>query len=323
MTSDPLTVIWFKRDLRIADHRALAAAARDGRPLLPLYVAEPALWAQPTMSARQWAFVAESLAELRAALAALGQPLVMRVGDVVETLEAFRRTHGIAALHSHEETGDLWTFARDRRVADWAQGAGVRWTEHRQTGVIRRLKTRDGWAKEWDRFMAEPEASPPAALPPLDGIDPGPIPDAADLGLSPDPCPERQIGGSEAGHAALRSFLEERGETYRKDMSSPLAAERACSRLSPYLAWGAVSSREAAQALWARQVEVKAAAKPGLWKGALSSFSGRLHWRDHFMQKLEDEPEMETRCLHPAYEGLRPATPEAARLRAWAEGETG
>ena len=41
----PLNIVWFKRDLRIADHRPLAAAARAGA-VLPLYIAEPELWAQ-------------------------------------------------------------------------------------------------------------------------------------------------------------------------------------------------------------------------------------------------------------------------------------
>jgi deoxyribodipyrimidine photo-lyase len=55
----------------------------------------------------------------------------------------------------------------------------------------------------------------------------------------------------------------------------------------------------------------------------LRSFQARLAWRDHFMQKLEDEPEIEVRCLHPDYEGLRPRETDAARLAAWEAGETG
>ena len=81
-----LQIVWFKRDLRVDDHRALAEAAASG-PVLPLFVVEPELWRQPDMSARQWAFVCECLRELQAALAALGQPLVIRVGRVTEVLE--------------------------------------------------------------------------------------------------------------------------------------------------------------------------------------------------------------------------------------------
>ncbi|HMO07269.1 MAG TPA: FAD-binding domain-containing protein, partial [Paracoccaceae bacterium] len=121
------------------------------------------------------------------------------------------------------------------------------------------------------------------------------------------------------GLALMDSFLASRGQTYRPAMSSPVTGERACSRLSPHLALGTLSGREAAQAAAARAAE-----RPGGgWGGAMASFRSRLAWRDHFMQKLEDEPAIETRCLHPATEGLRPRTPDAARLAAWEAGETG
>lgn len=51
-------VLWLKRDLRTADHAALAQAMAMG-PVLPLYVWEPDLWAQDDASHRQWAFVRE------------------------------------------------------------------------------------------------------------------------------------------------------------------------------------------------------------------------------------------------------------------------
>ncbi|WP_306154239.1 FAD-binding domain-containing protein [Roseovarius sp. MMSF_3281] len=104
-------------------------------------------------------------------------------------------------------------------------------------------------------------------------------------------------------------------------MSSPLEGARACSRLSPHLAFGSLSIREAAQAGAARATEVKG--RRDGWPGSMRSFQSRLAWRDHFMQKLEDQPDLEYRCLHPAYETLRPRELDAARLMAWQNGETG
>ena len=129
-------LVWFKRDLRVADHPALALAAGLG-PVLPLYIVEPDYWRQPDAAARHWAFIAESLAELRAALGALGAPLVVRVGEAVPVLERLCRANGITRIVSHEETGNLWTFARDRAVADWARREGVEWCELPQQGVTR------------------------------------------------------------------------------------------------------------------------------------------------------------------------------------------
>jgi deoxyribodipyrimidine photo-lyase len=62
-------LVWFKRDLRVCDHPALILAASCGQ-VLPVHVVEPELWSEPDASARQWEFVAESLADLRESLAA-------------------------------------------------------------------------------------------------------------------------------------------------------------------------------------------------------------------------------------------------------------
>ncbi len=315
--ADPV-IYWFKRDLRLKDSPALTRAAEMG-PVIPLYIIEPDLWRQTDASGRQFSFLCESLAVLDAALRQTGGALVVRLGDAVDVLDSLRQRHGARHLISHEETGNAWTYARDRAVGDWARGQGVEWHELAQSGVVRRLKGRDGWAARRERFIRQRQLP----VPPLRfvaGVDSDPLPDAATLGLAEDPCPDRQNGGRGVGLALLDSFLHTRGRDYRSAMSSPLTGEDACSRLSPHLAFGTLSGREVAQAGMARAREVKG--QRG-WPGSVRSFQSRLAWRDHFMQKLEDEPEIEWRCLHPAYEGLRPSEPDAARLHAWATGQTG
>lgn len=314
-------IVWLKRDLRVADHAPLAAAG--GRVVIPLYVVEPELWHQPDLSARQYAFLAECLAELRQDLGRLGLPLVVRTGDAVAVLEDIRARTGAAALLSHQETGNLWTFARDRRVAGWARARGVAWTEFRQTGVERPPRDRDGWARRWERFMRRPLAGPGEGLVPPGGLDPGAIPTPAQLGLAADPCPGRQPGGRRAALETLRSFLDERGEPYQRAMSTPLEGASHCSRLSPHLAFGTLSIREVVQAGEARLAAVRALPPPerGRWPNSLASFLGRLRWHCHFIQKLESEPRIELENFHPAYDALRRS--DEARLAAWVAGRTG
>jgi len=55
----------------------------------------------------------------------------------------------------------------------------------------------------------------------------------------------------------------------------------------------------------------------------LSAFGSRLAWRCHFVQKIEDQPEIETNCMHPAFEGLREQAHNPAYFQAWATGQTG
>ena len=292
-------LIWFKRDLRAHDHAALTSAARLGA-VLPVYIVEPEYWRLPDTSARQWSFTAECLEDLRGDLAGLGAPLVVRVGDAVDCLRSLIKAHKITRIVSHEETGNLWTFGRDRRVAAMLRAQGVEWVELPQSGVVRRLKGREDWAGLRDGFV-QAGALEAVALQGIAGVEPGPIPSARHLRLAEDRCPHRQIGGRAIGLATLDSFLTVRGAGYRAAMASPVAGERACSRLSPYLALGALSGREVSVRTAARQGE-KAG---GGWGGSLSAFQSRLAWRDHFMQKLEDEPALEARCQHGAYEGVR------------------
>lgn len=315
--SGPLQLVWFKRDLRIHDHRPLLLASQQG-PVLPLWVVEPELWQQPDASERQWAFAAECAAELRVELAALGQPLIVRVGDAVDVFERARRLFGVQTLWSHEETGNGWTYARDRRIAAWARHHGIRWRECAQFGVVRKLAHRDGWARRWDEQMKEPLTPPPTALPRLPDVAAGPIPSAASLGLAKDPCPDRQRGGRRIGLQLLDSFIRERGTAYPRELSSPLTAFHSCSRLSPHLAWGTLSMREVVQ---------RSLLRPR--SHAAKAFEQRLHWHCHFIQKLEDQPDLETTELHPLAANLRSGAedwfrvPQDERLQAWAQGCTG
>ncbi len=315
-------LVWFKRDLRIHDHAALALAAdmaRDmGGAVLPLYIAEPDLWAGREASARQWAAVADALADLRDDLGALGAPLIIRVGGAVEVLARLTKRAGITHILSHMETGCEAGFARDRAVADWARGAGVSWREVQGSGVRRGVRGRAGWAAARDAFVAADLIPAPSALCGVEGIEAGPIPSSSALRLAPDPCPHRQNAGRAAGMAAMDSFFDARGAGYAGGISSPLLAERACARISPHLALGSLSIREVSHALAARRAE----GLTGPWARSLTAFESRLAWRDHFIQKLEDQPNLDRAAMQPASDALGRMR-DAGRLAAWSAGQTG
>jgi len=298
-------VVWFKRDFRVRDHAPLAEAARRGT-VLPLFIYEPELWAGPDSAPRHWAFARQCLEELDGSLRRLGAPLAVRAGDAVEVL----RSLPVHAVYAHEETGNGWTYARDRRVRQWAREAGVPFLEFPNNGVFRRLRTRDGWSRLWQERMRQPLIEAPARLP-AHGVDPGGLPAAAKT-------IDVQRGGERAAHELLESFLERRGERYHREMSSPLTAAESCSRLSPHLAWGTISARQVFHAVQRRRESAT-----GSWRQALAAFNARLHWRDHFIQKLEDEPRIEFENFVRAYDGLREAEFDAEKFERWKEGATG
>jgi len=154
----------------------------------------------------------------------------------------------------------------------------------------------------------------------------GQLPQAEAIGLSPTRKSNLQIGGESKGIELLDSFLETRGVSYRKGMSSPVTSREECSRLSPYLAWGCISMKTVYQRLLARQHEIRVAPKgtfDSRWSGSLQSFASRLAWHCHFMQKLEDEPELEFRNISRVYDGLRENEFNEERFEAWKAGQTG
>lgn len=314
------SVVWFKRDLRLADHAALAAAARRG-PVLCLYIVEPSLWAEPDAARQHYEFIRESLREVYRDLRRLGGRLHVVTGEVLDVLARLHATRPFSALYAHEETGNRLTYARDLAVGRWCKARGVGWHEFAQFGVVRRLADRDHCQAAWEDFVARPRATLPDSL----SFVPLPWPDAAPpaakaLGLDPWQPPQRQIGGRPAGLAVLADFLEQRSGQYRGGISSPLSAPTACSRLSPYLAFGCLSLREVVQATRQRQAELP----PGDRRRAgLAAFISRLYWHCHFIQKLESEPRLEYTNLHRGYDGLRENDWRPEHFSALVSGRTG
>ena len=110
----------------------------------------------------------------------------------------------------------------------------------------------------------------------------------------------------------MKSFLEEgRIHTYQKHISKPEFSRKSCSRLSPYLAWGAMTIRQVYQAL--------EATSQGRNHHA---FGSRLRWHCHFIQKFESEHALEWRNVNRAYDAL-PVHDNPEWLMRWKAGTTG
>jgi deoxyribodipyrimidine photo-lyase len=322
MSAPTVQLVWFKRDLRVDDHAPLVEAAARG-PVLPVYVIEPDYWQLDDTSRRQQAFVEDCLGDLDQALSGMGVRLWVGVGSVIEVFDRFHRRFGLAAVHAHEETGNDWTFRRDRAVRGWCRERGIELIEYSQFGVERGLRDRDGWARQWEGFMARPALERPTGLAAIAALTSA---DRADFSSAPCKdkrrCPGRQHGGLRAGEQVLHSFLDDRGAAYRGGISSPISAETAGSRLSPHLAYGSLSLRRVVQRSRDRRAEARAAGDARLAR-SLNQFDQRLHWHCHFIQKLEQRPDIEFVNVHRGFDGMREDDFDGAKFQAWAEGRTG
>ena len=315
-------LVWFKRDLRIDDHAPLARAATRG-PILPLYVIEPDYWQLDDASQRQQDFLADCLTDLDRALSSLGARLWIEAGAVIEVLDRLHRRCEFSAIHAHEETGNDWTFQRDRAVRAWCRDRAIELIEYPQFGVKRGLRQRDGWARQWEGFMAEPALTAPATIQAVADRD---ATVQSDFSTAPcrdqRACPGRQAGGLGAGEDVLCSFLNQRGVAYRGGISSPLSAETAGSRLSPHIAYGSLSLRRIVERTRHRRADARDRGE-SRFAASLNQFDQRLHWHCHFIQKLEQRPDIEFANVHPGFDGMREDDFDEVRFQAWAEGRTG
>jgi len=293
-------LVWFKRDLRWQDHAALAQASKKG-PVRCIYIVEPELWLQPDCALQHFEFIRESLLELDAYLRSCGGCIEVHIGEAVEVLTRIWQDSPFLELYSHEETGSGFTYSRDLKVATWCKTYNVIWNKFAQFGVVRRLKNRNLWQREWERHMSSP-------IQEIDALtfwrkpSSEPISMQAPKHLQHNP-PMRQQGGRSLALATLHNFLNARSIGYRGGISSPLSAPDACSRISAYLAYGCISMREVVQAT--RKQLDQLPHQASRHRAGLSAFISRLYWHCHFIQKLESEPEIEWRNMHRGYDNLR------------------
>tara|TARA_A100001011_G_scaffold394792_1_gene488014 strand:- start:40 stop:1578 length:1539 start_codon:yes stop_codon:yes gene_type:complete len=337
-------ILWLKRDLRLSDNEAMALSEKSG-PVITICVIEPEIWTGNDSSKRHLYFYLDALLEINKYLLNLSVPLYIIESEIVNALEKIYKQVGNFNLVSHQETGNWLSFKRDEKVLKWCKKHKINWLQPRQNNVIRNLESRDLWTKHWNIFMNKSCLAKPKfiinkkiKLPQLNDFFKKIINQSAyeilsGLKISTQmyTVPKISFANSPRIHAEqlIESFLYIRSQNYQKEMSSPLTSQNSCSRLSPFLSWGVISIREL---FWKLNQAIE------YWKNKdnlqskhmirnLKSYKKRLHWRCHFIQKLECEPEIEFNCMHPAMNSLRTNNFNSAefnyRFNAWKNAETG
>ena len=318
MSKSPINIVWFKRDLRFTDHEPLFRALEEDIPVLLIYFFEPSLINFPDSDLRHWRFVHESLVEMQGRLEDRKGQLYLFHSEVMPVLTALAETYHIQKIFSHQEIGNALSYERDKEVKVFCQQEEIAWLETPTNGVIRRLKSRKNWQLRWEETMRrEPflVREDHWNLLPLN-------PSFYALWKGPElPIefktrnPIFQEGGEYWGWKYLKSFIETRHPGYSSSISKPEASRRACSRISPYLAYGNISMRMAYTYTMQHY-------KSALNKRSLQNFTSRLHWQGHFIQKVEDESRMEFEPVNKAYQTLEKAR-DPRLIQAWEQGKTG
>ena len=325
-TSSPC-LVWFRNDLRVADHPALAAAAHSGRPVIALYVHSPledGRWG-PGAAARVW--LHDSLYALDARLRELGSRLIIRAGPELDALRAIAAETGARTV--------LWNrryeppaLARDKATMAALRSDGMEVTSYPGSLLFEpwEITTQAGrpvqvFTPFWRALRARPEPLEPIAAPrALAALDERIASLGVDaLGLRP------RIGwdagirgawraGSDAAHARLRSFVATGRAGYAESRDVP--SRPGTSRLSPHLHFGEISPRE----IWHAVKRVAERDPDDEWRD--SRFLKEIGWREFAHHLLFHFPHTPDRPLRTEFERF-PWRADASRLAAWHRGETG
>lgn len=313
-------ILWLRRDVRLHDHPALAAAAAHADRLVPLYVLDPTLlggrFASPT---RTW-FLLGALTSLRSSLQALGSDLVVRVGDPRQVVPALAREVGagdVVVSRDHAPYGR----ARDQAVAETLAADDVRW--HAQRGVTvhepDELATGQGmpfsvyspFRRAWETLERRAVLDAPTRLPALPGLAAGAIPSLAELGLDGSAMADTALlpDPSEAGARARLERWLERGVRGYATSRDRLDREDGTSRLSADLRFGLLSPLEVVEAAGGRG-------------DGRRVFVNELVWREFYAHVLFHRPAVRRHAFVEAFEGL-PWSDDPAAIEAWRAGRTG
>lgn len=305
---EPINIFWFKRDLRLLDNGPLNNAVSQKEKLLLIYCFEPSLKKNRHYSTKHWNFIKESINDLNIFLKNIDTHIHTYNKEITDVLKEIQEKFIVKKIFSHNETGLNVTFERDILLKEFCQNNSIQWEEEINNGVFRGLKNRKNWIKKWRDHMKSPVVLFKGEKNDFINIKKKQNFKVKDSKIL-------QKGGVSSGIKYLDSFLDSRHTKYQNNISKPEASRTSCSRLSPYMSWGNISTRYA----WQR---AKEQIQNGKSKFQLNGFTSRLRWQAHFIQKFEMECQMEFRSVNKGYQNLvKPINKKF--ISAWEKGKTG
>ncbi|WP_298036372.1 deoxyribodipyrimidine photo-lyase [uncultured Microbacterium sp.] len=314
-------LVWFRDDLRIADHPALHTAAATGAPIIGIYVLdEESAGVRALGGAARW-WLHHSLTSLGERLAERGVRLVLRRGPAVRLIRELVTETGARGIHWNRRYGkperdidaELKSGLRDEGVDAHSHAGNLLhepWTV--QTGAGTHYSV---FTPFWRACQALPAPRLPLPEPPR--MTPAAVDIASDaltdwelLPTAPDWAAGLRTAwtpGEPAAVARLHEFLEDDLSDYDRARDEP--ASGATSMISPRLRWGEISPHTA----WHAAVEV----------GGSARFLAELGWREFAWHTLFHFPALADDNLRPEFDAFPWPPLDPDMLVSWQRGETG
>ncbi len=313
-------LFWFRRDLRLADHPGLTAAAAEG-PVIPVFVLDPdteAIGAAP-----KWR-LGEALASLADRLEASGSRLILRRGPALDALAGLALETGAGAVH-WSRLYEPGARRRDTAVKAGLKAAGIRALSHPGHLLFEPMQVATGtggpyrvFTPFWKAIRDRVSGSPLPAPGRLAGPDRWPSSDRLEdwhLGRA-----MHRGGAIVAGHARIgEAAARDRLDRFLDQGIADYAAARdrldreGTSRLSENLAWGEISVRSC----WQGAVQARMGGSAGA-----EAFLRELGWREFAHYLAFHTPWITERDWAPAWQGF-PWRADNAEATRWRRGLTG
>ncbi len=309
---ETVEIIWFKKDLRVSDHACLANISND-IPSIWVYFFESDLISQDDFSDFHMQFIVSSLLHLERELKKLWIPLLFLPYNSLEWFEYISKFFKIQKISAHAETWNLKSYERDKNIWKYLRSKNIEFKEYPTNGIVRKLKNRDSWNKIWHKRMKQAIYESRSntweinIAEEMRGVSKKCKNYYSSLFKIIASTRKLQKWGEEEGKKILQNFLAQRSRSYMYDISKPYESQKSCSRISPYITYWCLSIKYVLHKTYNRILELKtiqsSASKNHIQ--SLEYFLSRLHWQSHFIQKLEDEVEIEIRNLNPDFNPLR------------------
>ncbi len=311
------TIVWFRRDLRLADQAALMAAAGEGA-VIPLYVLDDETPRHRKMGGASRWWLHHSLKTLDAALRERGSRLILRRGQSDVVIAELARETGAVRIHALRHYEPWWRNAQ----AALAKRLDLVLHDGNYLAPAGSITTGTGgqykiFTPFWRALLTTMPPAPARATPqkiaaPASWPDSDVLEDWRLLPTKPD-----WAGGlasewtpGEAGAAARLDAFVRRAADYEAQRNLPSVAGTSC--LSPHLHFGEISPAQ----VWHRTAELG---------GSVETFLGELGWRDYAQNVILQFPDYGAKNAREAFDGLEWRTGAAAHgdLLAWQQGNTG
>lgn len=316
-------ILWFRRDLRLADNPMLAEAAATGRPLIPLFIRDGQI---DTLGAAPKWRLGLALERFADTLAGKGARLTLRSGDAAEVLDTLIAETGAGAVWWGRQY-DAAARDRDARIKKRLQDRSIDarsfaghvlfepWTVETGSGGVYKVYS-PYWRAVRDRDVAEPARAPsklaaPENWPGSDRLADWHLGRAMNRGA--DVVARHVCVGEAAARVRLERFIDRSIDGYKAARDFPDA--EATSRLSENLTWGEIGIRT----VWHAGVRA-------MERGARGAehFLKELVWREFAWHLLYHHPRMDKENFRPEWADFpwKTDTGSEAVLR-WKQGRTG